>query len=145
MPKSKLFLVAVIVFATIFTFVFSTTAMATTELAANTISVFSTSDTIDNTFTMGSTHRGADRSYSTNKLYVRAIITDTNGNPVDNDVIISLNDYNGNTAMWKVSANGEVHGMTFNGLTPNHIYYFYYTRMGTARDLKVRMIITPVS
>lgn len=106
------------------------------------LDITQTSDTIDNTFTMGYNHRGGDRAYTTNKLYVRITITDEYGNPVDNDVTVTFNDYNGNIIFWNLPADGGLHTRTFS-IIPNRVYYFEYTRSGTARNLKLHVIITP--
>ena len=102
-----------------------------------------TSSTVNQTFTMGSYHRGGDRAYSTNRLYVRVVITDANGNPVDNTVDIVLKNYNGNEVDWFVSADGNMHTKTYN-IVAGRVYYFEYYRSGTARTLKVHMIIDPI-
>ena len=145
MFQSKRYLVVILVLATLFSSVFTTTAIAA-EVSTKIIEATpnSTSTPVDNTFIMGSYHRGGDRAYATNKLYVMAIITDVNGNPVDNTVNITLHDYNGNTSIWVVPANGGTYITTFS-IVANRMYYFTYNRSGTDRDLKVHMIITPVS
>lgn len=97
---------------------------------------------IDDTFTIGSSYRGPDRTFSANRLYVRAIITNTSGNAVSNSVTISLNDYNGNAVLWSVPADGNIYGKTFQ-IVSGRVYYFNYVRVGEARNLKLRIIIDP--
>ena len=111
------------------------------SLVVEELSTTSTSK-VDNTFIMGSYHRGGDRTYPTSELYVRAVVTDVNGNSVDNNVVISLSDYNGNETLWNVPSGG-MSARTFS-IVPGRMYYFEYYRNGTARDLKIHMIIESV-
>ena len=102
---------------------------------------YSVNALIDDTFTMGATHRGADRTYSTDSLYVRAQITDTSGNAISGgSVTITLKDYNGNATLWSVPANGKIYGKTFY-IVPNRVYYFTYVRVGTDKTLLLHIWI----
>lgn len=102
-----------------------------------------TSSTVNQTFTMGSYHRGGDRAYSTSHLYVCATITGSNGNAVNSTVDIVLKDYNGNEVDWFVPADGITHAKVYN-IVPGRVYYFEYYRSGIATTLSVHMIIDPV-
>lgn len=100
---------------------------------------------LDQTFTMGSTHRGGDRTYSGNKLQISVKITDANGNAVDNRVSVQLHDYNHSYALFSANVNADGGMKTESGIsiTPGRTYYFYYQVLsGASRTLKVRMIIT---
>lgn len=121
--------------------VLSTTAMVTEAAAPPTEPEYSVNALVDDTFTMGSTHRGADRTYSTSSLYVRAQITDTSGNAASGgSVTISLNDYNGNFTAWSVPANGKIYGKTFY-IVPGRMYYLTYVRVNTTKTLKLHIWI----
>lgn len=99
---------------------------------------------IDQTFTMTSSHRGGDRTYSGNKLQFSVSITDANGNAVDNTVSVQLHDYNHSYALISanVTANGSMKTESDISITPGRTYYFYYKVLsGASRTLKVRMII----
>lgn len=100
---------------------------------------------LDQSFTMGYTHRGGDRTYSGNKLRFSATVTDQNGNAVDNWVSVQLYDYNHTGALTGISvyANGGTTTSSEISITPGRVYYFKYTRTsGASRTLKVHMRIT---
>lgn len=118
---------------------FSTTAMVAS--AAVPTPDASVNALIDDTFTMGQSHIGANRTYSTSSLYVRAQITDTSGNPVSGgSVTIAINDNYGNFTAWSVPANGNMYGKTFY-IVAGRVYYFTYGRVGTSKTLKLRILI----
>ena len=97
------------------------------------------------TFTVGYTNRGGDRTYSGNKLKFSVTVTDQNGNAVDNWVSVQLHDYNHIDALTGISvyANGGTTTSSEISITPGRVYYFKYTRTsGASRTLKVRMRIT---
>ena len=97
---------------------------------------------VDQSFTMTTYHRGADRTYSANNLWFVVTITDANGNPVDNRVVVSLNDYNsGAISSMSVDADGTSYGHDV-PIVSGRTYYFTYTKTGgTTRTLRVRMYI----
>lgn len=99
---------------------------------------------VDQTFNMGSSHRGGDRTYAGNKLQFSVKITDANGNAVDNFVSVQLHDYNHSYALVNssVKADGRMKTESDISITPGRTYYFYYQVLsGASRTLKVRMII----
>lgn len=99
---------------------------------------------VDQTFTMTSSHRGGDRSYSKNKLQYAITITDANGNAVDNTVAIRLYDYNHTYSLkyHNLKADGSTTVIYDVPITAGRLYYFTYTKSsGTTRTLKVRMQI----
>lgn len=98
---------------------------------------------VDQTFTMTTSHRGADRTYYGNRMRYVVTITDADGNSVDNAVAVELWDYNHGTPIQSsnVSANGSSYGYTV-PITNGRVYYFKYTKIsGTTRTLRVRMTI----
>lgn len=98
---------------------------------------------IDQTFTMTTTHRGADRTYSGNTLRYAVTITDANGNAVDNQVRVDLHDYNSSVALQScgIDADGYTHVFDVS-ITSGRVYYFKYTKIaGTTRTLRVNMYI----
>lgn len=100
---------------------------------------------LDQSFTMGSYHRGADRSYSGRKLQYSVTVTDVNGNAVDNMIAVDLHDYNHSYGISgvNVKADGATITIPNISITPGRLYYFEYTRIsGASRTLKVRMRIT---
>ncbi len=100
---------------------------------------------LDQSFTMGASHRGGDRSYSGSKLRFSVTVTDQNGNAVDNWVAVELHDYNHASAITGTSvyANGGTTTISEISITPGRLYYFTYARTsGASRTLKVRMRIT---
>lgn len=99
---------------------------------------------IDQTFTMTSSHRGADRTYSGSYLTYSVSITDANGNACDNLVRIELFDYNNASARHTsgVQANGNFYVYANIPITSGRVYYFRYTvTSGAARTLRVHMQI----
>lgn len=99
---------------------------------------------VDQSFNMGSSHRGGDRTYAGNKLQFSVKITDVNGNAVDNFVSVELHDYNHSYALVNsnVKADGSMITVSDISITPGRTYYFYYkVSSGASRTLKVRMII----
>lgn len=99
---------------------------------------------IDQTFTMTSYHRGADRTYSGSYLTYSVSITDADGNACDNLVKIELFDYNNASARHTsgVQANGNVYGYANIPITSGRVYYFKYTvTSGATRSLRVHMQI----
>lgn len=103
---------------------------------------------VNQTFTFTGTHRGADRTYSGNYLQYTIKITDSNGNSVDNTVLVELYDYNHTNPLssTSVSANGSSTVVSGISITSGRTYYFYYTTTsGTSRALKVQMSITDYS
>lgn len=100
---------------------------------------------LDQSFTMTSSHRGGDRTYSGNYLQYSVTVTDTNGNAVDNTVSVKLYDYNHSYALsnTSVKADGSTTTVRNVSITPGRVYYFKYARTsGASRTLKVRMRIT---
>lgn len=100
---------------------------------------------LDQSFTMGSYHRGADRSYSGSKLQYAVTVTDVNGYAVDNMISVELHDYNHSYALstLNVKADGSTVAIPNIPITPGSLYYFEYSRIsGASRTLKVRMRIT---
>lgn len=95
--------------------------------------------TIDQIFGMVSTHKGLDRIYDTNSLSFSIMITDPQGNPLDNQVSIQLKDYNSNIQYFTAYADGGWYCYNVS-ITPG-TYYFFYQNLGVYRTLKVRMII----
>lgn len=98
---------------------------------------------VDQTFSMTTSHRGADRTYYGNRMRYVVTITDADGNSVDNAVAVELWDYNHGTAIQSsnVSANGNSYGYTV-PITNGQVYYFKYTKIsGTTRTLLVHMTI----
>ena len=142
MTKTKRCFIISLAIIMMFATTFSATAMAAEAPAGEGAAQVTASGDIDDTFTIGATHRGADRTYNADRLYVRAIISGTDGNAVDSNVSITLNDYNGNSILWNVPADGNLYGKTFH-IVPGRTYYFYYTRTGAANSLKLRIIIHP--
>ena len=106
------------------------------------ISTLSTSSGVDQTFNIGSYHRGGDRSYSTSHLRFKVTITDTNGNATSDNVTITLKDYNMNTQSWTIAANGTTSIRNGISIVAGRLYYFTYTNSGS-KTLKVHMVITP--
>ena len=122
-------------------FIFSSTAMVAEAAVAPKEPEYSVNALVDDTFTMGQSHRGADRTYSTTSLYVRAQITDTSGNPVSGgSVTITLKDYYGNATLWSVPADGTTYIKTFH-IVSGRTYYFTYGRVGTDKQLKLHVWI----
>lgn len=98
---------------------------------------------LDQTFTMTTYHRGADRKYTGNRLQYSITVTDANGNAVNNAISVRLYDYNHSYALadTQVDADGSRTTLTVS-ITPNRTYYFKYVlTYGTTRTLKVRMQI----
>lgn len=104
-------------------------------------SAVSTLSTIDQTFTMGSYHRGADRTYSTSHLKFMITITDTSGNATSSTVSLGFQDYNGNSMGWLISADGSTFSKNAISIVAGRTYYFTYTNNGS-QNLKVHMVIT---
>lgn len=103
---------------------------------------------IDQSFTMTTSHRGGDRTYSGNYLRYAVTITDANGNPVDNKVSVQLHDYNHSYALIDhiVPADGATYVKSNISIVSGRMYYFYYSlSTGTTRTLKIRMQITSYS
>ena len=101
---------------------------------------------VDQTFTMTSTHRGADRSYAGTTLGYAVTITNADGNATDCVVVVELHDYNQPTAIQAsaVNADGSLNYFTC-PITANRLYYFYYRKVsGTSTTLRVHMRIGPV-
>lgn len=99
---------------------------------------------IDQTFTMTTSHRGADRTYSGTELVYIVTITGADGSDTDNTVVVALHDYNNATAIKadSVNANGSINYFSVPIVT-NRVYYFRYTKVsGTTQTLSVRMQIT---
>ena len=101
----------------------------------------STNATIDQTFTMGSYHRGADRTYSTSHLRFMITITDTNGNATSSSLSLTFRDYNGNAISWLLDADGSTFSKNNIPIVPGRVYYFTYTNNGS-QNLRVHMVIT---
>ena len=101
----------------------------------------STLATIDQTFTMTSYHRGADRTYSTSNLKYMITITDTNGNATSDKVTVSLKDYNSSTISYVVNADGSTFSKNAISIVAGRVYYFTYTNSGSS-TLSVHMVIT---
>lgn len=98
---------------------------------------------VDQTFTMTTSHRGADRTYSGSNLEYVVRITDANGNAVNNVVAVALHDYNHTAAIHtnEIQANGGYSYYTL-PIVANRVYYFKYTKIsGTTRTLRVNMQI----
>lgn len=100
----------------------------------------STSSTIDQTFTMGSYHRGADRSYSDSHLRFAITITDTNGNPTSSTLSLGFQDYNGNSRGWLLNADGSTFSQNNISIVAGRVYYFTYYNNGS-QTLRVNMVI----
>lgn len=95
---------------------------------------------VDQTFTMGSYHRGGDRSYSGSHLRFMITITDTNGNPTSSTLSLGFQDYNGNSAGWVFNANGSTYSQNNISIVSGRVYYFTYYNNGSA-NLRVHMVI----
>ena len=104
-------------------------------------SAISTLSTIDQTFTMGSYHRGADRTYSTSNLRFMITITDTSGNATSSTLSLGFQDYNGNSRGWVLDADGSTYSQNNISIVAGRTYYFTYYNNGSV-NLKVRMVIT---
>lgn len=100
----------------------------------------STNATIDQTFTMGSYHRGADRTYSTSHLRFMITITDTNGNPTSSSLSLTFQDYNGNGMGWLLDADGSTYSQNNISIVAGRVYYFTYRNNGS-QNLRVNMVI----
>ena len=100
----------------------------------------STNETIDQTFTMGSYHRGADRTYSNSHLRFMITITDTNGNPTSSTLSLTFQDYNGNGMGWLLDADGSTFSQNNIPIVAGRVYYFTYTNNGS-QNLQVNMVI----
>lgn len=100
-----------------------------------------TLSTINQTFTMGSYHRGADRTYSTSTLRFAITITDTSGKATSSTMSLALLDYNGNAKSWLLKANGTTYVQNNISIVAGRTYYFTYTNYGSV-NLKVHMVIT---
>lgn len=101
-------------------------------------------NSIDNTFNVYLEHRGSNRTYSGNYIRYTIRITDVNGNPVNNIMAVRLYDANNNLKcedqFW---ADGNAHAVQDIPVSSSTSYYFkYLLAYGTARTLKVHMIIT---
>ena len=106
------------------------------------IAVASTS--LDQSFNMTTSHRGADRTYPDNYLNYSITVTDANGNAVDNTISVQLWDYNHSYALTdtRVKADGSTTIIRAVPITANRVYYFRYVlTAGTTRTLRVRMQI----
>lgn len=117
----------------------------TPEMVNEDGSVIIPRSTIDQSFNMTTSHTGSTRTYYGNAIRFGVIITDTNGNAVDNIVAIRLYHSSGRLIsedqVWcnGVQNNREV------AISYGSSYYFQYLlAYGTTRTLRVRMIITPV-
>ena len=95
---------------------------------------------IDQTFTMGSYHRGADRTYSTSHLRFMITITDTNGNPTSSSLSLTFQDYNGNGMGWLLDADGSTYSQNNISIVAGRVYYFTYRNNGS-QNLRVNMVI----
>ena len=98
---------------------------------------------IDQSFNMTTSHRGADRTYSGTTLGYGVTITNADGNACNATVTVALWDYNHGTAIKSssVNANGSLNYFTC-PITAGRVYYFRYTKTsGTAGTLTVRMQI----
>lgn len=106
------------------------------------IAVASTS--LDQSFNMTTSHRGADRTYPDDFLSYSITVTDVNGNAVDNTISVQLFDYNHSYALkdTRVNADGSTTIIPRVSITANRVYYFkYFLTAGTTRTLRVRMQI----
>lgn len=111
-------------------------------LAEGDIAIASTS--LDQSFNMTTSHRGADRKYPDNYLSYSITVTDANGNAVDNTISVQLWDYNHSYALVdsRVDADGSTSTISQVSITPNRTYYFKYVlTYGATRTLRVRMQI----
>ena len=106
------------------------------------VSTASTSSPIDQTFTMGSYHRGADRTYSTSHLRFMITITDTNGNPASGTLSLTFQDYNGNSIGWLLDCDGSTYSQNNISIVSGRVYYFTYYNNGS-QNLRIHMVITP--
>ena len=95
---------------------------------------------IDQTFTMGSYHRGADRTYSNSHLRFMITITDTNGNPTSSSLSLTFQDYNGNGMGWLLDADGSTYSQNNISIVAGRVYYFTYRNNGS-QNLRVNMVI----
>lgn len=95
---------------------------------------------VDQTFTMGSYHRGGDRSYSGSHLRFMITITDTNGNATSSTLSLGFQDYNGNVMGWLLNANGSTFSKNNIPIVAGRVYYFTYTNNGS-QNLRVHMVI----
>ncbi len=104
------------------------------------ISRAATAYEVDQTFTMGSYHRGADRSYSASHLRFMITITDTNGNPTSSTLSLGFQDYNGNSRGWLLDADGSTFSQNNMSIVSGRVYYFTYYNNGST-NLRVHMVI----
>lgn len=98
---------------------------------------------IDQSFNMTTSHRGADRTYSGTTLGYGVTITGADGNACDATVKVELHNYNQATAIQacSVDADGSLNYYTC-PITSGRVYYFTYTKTsGTTGTLTVRMQI----
>lgn len=132
-----------LILALAMSFAVSTTAFAadTTDIKNNT--EISALNTIDQTFYMISEHTGATRQYNASSISYTAVITDANGNPVNNIISIKLYQSNGQLIhedqMW---ANGNPFSASIPITYGNSYYFKYALAYGTPTSLKVHMRIT---
>ena len=115
----------------------------TPEMLANgDVAIASTS--LDQSFNMTTSHRGADRSYPDNYLSYSITVTDVNGNAVDNTIAVQMYDYNHTYPLkdTRVYADGSTTTVSHVAITANRVYYFRYVlTAGITRTLRVRMQI----
>ena len=98
---------------------------------------------IDQSFNMTTSHRGADRTYSGTTLGYGVTITGADGNACDAVVAVELYDYNHGSYIKRseVPANNSLNYYTC-PITSGRVYYFRYTKIsGTTSTLTVRMQI----
>ncbi len=104
-------------------------------------SAISTLSTIDQSFTIGSYHRGADRTYSGSNLRFMITITDTSGNATSSTVSVGFQDYNSHYMGWLFNADGSSYIKSGISIVSGRTYYFTYTNNGSV-NLKIHMVIT---
>ena len=98
---------------------------------------------IDQSFNMTTSHRGADRTYSGTTLGYGVTITNADGNACNAVVRVELHDYNHSSyiKMNEVAANNSLSYYTC-PITSGRVYYFTYTKIsGSTGTLRVRMQI----
>ena len=110
----------------------------------NNSTVRASTSSIDDTFNVYLEHQGSTRSYSTSNLKYTITITDVNGNAANNILAVQLFNSNGTKILesqyW---ADGISYSLQNISISTSQSYYFKYVlAYGTARTLKVHMVIT---
>lgn len=99
---------------------------------------------VDNTWTFVHNHQGATRSYPYSSIGFKVEITDSNGNPISDQIRIKL--YNSTTGSailtYYAYANGSLYSKNNISINSNVGYYFTYENLSSyTQAVRIHMVI----